>query len=505
MSPIVILRAFAALSACAAAVAQAATFTVTTTADSGSGSLRDAVTGANAAAGADTIAFAIPGNAPHTITLASALPAIGGTLVVDGYTQAGSAMNTRTPDDGGLDAVLAVEITATGASVNGFVLQRDAVLTVQGIAMRGLQNAILGNTGNADASHLSVYGNFIGTTIDGAAAGTNGGCAVRASRTKAIIGGVLPWQRNVLSGSACGVLLGDEGSVQGNLIGTDASGTLAIPNGQQGNWAGIIIGGRRNVRIGGTDPAARNLISGNQPWGIAIWPNFGTGSQAPIENVEVFGNYIGTDWSGTQPLPNGFPSVASAGFGGGIQVQLGGNAVAFPIGGFAAGEANLIVWNRGAGIVAANQTSAHVDNRGNVIHYNRGLNHVNIDVAGDGRTANDANDADTGPNNRQNFPEIVTASLAGDQLTITYRVDTAAANAAYPLRIDFHDSFRGGSGDPIGQDSIALADAQTERTVTFTVPPGARGIPFVATATDANGYGSEFSPAYDVLFADGFD
>jgi hypothetical protein len=54
--------------------AQAATFTVLNTNDSGAGSLRQAITSANAAAGADTIAFDIPGAGVHTITFASTLP-----------------------------------------------------------------------------------------------------------------------------------------------------------------------------------------------------------------------------------------------------------------------------------------------------------------------------------------------------------------------------------------------------------------------------------------------
>ncbi|WP_440223860.1 hypothetical protein ACQQ2N_01285 [Dokdonella sp. MW10] len=501
-----LIRALAALSVCTAtAAAHAATFTVTTAADTGAGSLRAAITSANAAAGTDTIVFAIPGSGPHTITLASTLPFISGVLTIDGYSQLGSVQNTRSPDQGGLDTVLAIEITATTATTNGFMLQANADLTVQGLAMRGLQNAILGNTGNADASRITVHGSYIGTTIDGSAAGANGGCAIRSGFSALRVGGVLPWQRNLLSGSACGVMIGGEATVQGNLIGTDAGGTLAIPNGLSGNWAGIILASRRNVRIGGVDPAARNVISGNQPWGIAIWPNFGTGASVPIENVEVFGNFIGTDWTGTQPLPNGFPSPSAALFGGGVQVQAASIASAFPLGGFGAGEANLIAYNRGGGIIAANQALAHVDNRGNVIHHNRASGRTNVDLAGDGRTANDANDADTGPNNTQNFPEIVSATRTGNQLTITYRVDTAPANATYPLRIDVYDSLLGGSGDLIGQDSYPLASAQADRTVTLTLPTGARGIPFVTTATDANGYSSEFSPAYDVLFEDDFD
>ena len=65
--------------ACGSA-AQAATFVVTTTADSGAGSLRAAIESANATAGPDTIVFQVSG----TITLASALPILAESLVVEG-------------------------------------------------------------------------------------------------------------------------------------------------------------------------------------------------------------------------------------------------------------------------------------------------------------------------------------------------------------------------------------------------------------------------------------
>src|SRR6185503_20586557 len=60
----------------AAVRASAATVTVTSNADSGAGTLRQAILDANGAAGADTIAFAIPGSGVHTIAPASALPSI---------------------------------------------------------------------------------------------------------------------------------------------------------------------------------------------------------------------------------------------------------------------------------------------------------------------------------------------------------------------------------------------------------------------------------------------
>jgi hypothetical protein len=487
--------------------AGAATFVVSGTADDGTGSLRQAIIDANAAGGSNTITFAIGGSGPHAITLASPLPGINGTLVIDGYSQPGSAMNTRTPEQGGLDAQLMIELVGNGGS--GLWLQGSAAsLTVQGLAMHGFDNAILGNGAGADASHLHVYGNFIGTTVDGNAlpGNGNGGSGVRCGFTSAQVGGTQAWQRNLLSGNGgAGVLVGGPAVIEGNLIGTDASGTSAIPNGSVGNWGGIILGSRTDVRIGGTDPASRNVISGNRPLGIAVWASFGA-SGAPT-GFEIKGNYIGTDWSGTRPLPNGFEAPNAAQYGGGIQIQNGASdPTAIPIGGFADGEANLIAYNRGAGIIAAgNGAGEAFDSRANAIHHNRGVGHANIDIGAPGPTPNDVDDADGGANGTQNWPEILAASQSGNELTVTYRVDTAVANASYPLRIDFHADERGGGGEWLTQDSYPQASAQQQRTITLLVPAGVRAIPFVATATDAGGHTSEFSPPFDVIFEDDFD
>jgi len=487
--------------------ASAATFNVSNAADSGTGSLRQAITDADTAGGSNTITFSISGSGPHAITLTSPLPGIGGTLVIDGYSQAGSAMNTRTPDQGGLDTQLMIELVGSGGA--GFWLQGStASLTVQGLAMHGFDNAIMGNGGGPDASQLHVYGNFIGTSLDGSAlpGNGNGGSGVRSGFTSAQVGGTLAWQRNLLSGNGgAGVLVGGPAVIEGNLIGTDASGTTAIPNGGASNWGGVILGNRTNVRIGGSDPASRNVISGNRPLGIAVWASFGA-SGAPT-GFEIKGNYIGTDWSGTQPVPNGFEAPNAAQYGGGIQIQNGAsNPVAIAIGGFADGEANLIAYNRGAGITAAGNSAGEAfDSRANAIHHNRGVGHANIDIGMPGPTPNDVDDADTGANGQQNWPEILAASQVGNQLTVTYRVDTAVANASYPLRVDFHANKRGGGGEWLTQDSYPQASAQQPRTIVLLVPAGVRAIPFVATATDAAGHTSEFSSAFDVIFEDDFD
>jgi hypothetical protein len=483
--------------------AQAATFVVANTSDTGPGSLRQAVLDANAAAGADTIAFAIPGPGPHTIVLAAALPTIAGVLTVDGFTQPGSSPNTLTPDQGGLDAVLAIELRTVNQNI--FTLLPSTNLTVQGLAISRYGYAIFGTTTSQPGAGLQVYGNYFGTTVQGGAlAGAgNSGCAVRAGVVPIQVGGLAPWQRNLMSGSLCAVLVNGPATIQGNLIGTDASGTQAIANGPGGNWGGILVGARQDVRIGGNVPAARNVISGNQPWGVGIWPGFGGGS-GPIDAIEIMGNYIGTDWTGTQPLPNGYPGVASALFGGGIQVQPAPNADAYVIGGFGPGEANRIAFNQGAGIITAGAGPTWFDNRGNRIHGNRAVGRANVDLGMDGPTPNDPGDADAGANNRQNHPEIIAAAQSGTQLTLTYRVDSAPQHAAYPLRIDVYANIQGGSGELLGQDVYHEAVAQAERTVVLTLPAGMRGIPFVAAATDANGYSSELTAAYDLIFEHDF-
>jgi hypothetical protein len=497
-----------ALFLAAASVAQAATFTVMNTADAGAGSLRQAIADANTAGGMNTVNFNIPGTGPFTIALASQLPGITSSLMVNGYSQPGSAMNTNAPDQGGLNTVLMIEIVGGGSY--GFYLpgsQGFTTLTLQGLCLHGFAYPIVGNNGAPGTSQLNVYGNFIGTKLDGSAlpALGNSDSAVRTGLGSSQIGGAQAWQRNLLSGGGgAGILVGGPAIIEGNLIGTDAPGTLAITNGTLTNWPGIYVSSNTaNIRIGCTgagcaSAASRNVISGNHTWGIGLWAG------SPYAGLEIKGNYIGTDWSGTQPLPNGYAATQFTQYGGGIQLQ-GGSTDSTPaiIGGFGAGEANLIAYNYGGGIVAnANQEGASFDNRGNGIYRNRGVGYANIDIGSPGPTPNDPGDADTGTNNQQNTPQLVAASWSGNQLTVTYLVDTAIAKAAYPLRVDFYTNLHGGSGALLAQDSYPASNAQLPKMVTFTL---AQGATFVATATDAIGRTSELSSAFDVIFEDGFE
>lgn len=509
------------------------------TTDTGSpnyaGSLRKAIADAAAAGGAsNTIDFDIAGAGPHTITLAAGLD-LTANLTIDGYSQTGSVQNTNTPDQGGSNAQLMIELVGNGG-VGFFRSSTAAVLTwtFQGLNMHGFSTAISGQNGTTTPkTQINVYGCFIGTKVDGTAFASlgNSDSAIRSGFDSAHVGGALAWQRNVLSGNGGTGLLASPSDasssivVEGNLIGTDASGTVAIPNGTSSNWPGLYIQGTvRNVRVGCTTGAcathaSRNIISGNRPWGIALTPNVGG---TPYLGLEIKGNYIGASWNGSA-LPNGWTDAASAQYGGGIQVNnSSGDSTPAIIGGFGAGEANLIAFNHGPGINALN-TGNHgwFDTRANQLHDNSGPGSTNVAIAefaANEPLANDTDDADAGSNARQNSPEVLTAEpvrQAGQLLLqVTYRVRSAPANSTYPIRVDFHFAVNGGAGLLFAQDSYPSSAGQGYVTsllpITLAVGGGSPWYsfwgPLVAIATDNAGRSSEVSPvSNDWVFGDDFD
>ena len=83
---------------------------------------------------------------------------------------------------------------------------------------------------------------------------------------------------------------------EGNLVGTDVSGTVAIPGFL---FFGVQIYGRLATgnTIGGNAAAARNIISGNSGIGVYL-------AQSGTSGNVVEGNYIGTDLTGGAALGN---------------------------------------------------------------------------------------------------------------------------------------------------------------------------------------------------------
>ncbi len=157
-------------------------------------------------------------------------------------------------------------------------------------------------SGSAEAARrgTSIEGNLIGTNAAGSAALANhlSGVLINSGASGNTIGGTTAAALNVISGNmGDGVNISDSGTtlnvVEGNFIGTDVTGTLDL-----GNNNGVsILSSSSNNTIGGTTTGARNIISGNNQYGISFY-RAGTG------NV-VAGNYIGTDKDGTAALGNG--------------------------------------------------------------------------------------------------------------------------------------------------------------------------------------------------------
>jgi hypothetical protein len=279
-------------------------FTVRTTADSGPGSLRQALLDANAApnlpGGPDLIQFAIPGSGVHTITPLSALPNITDTVILDGSTQPGSAPNTQTVGD---NAVLEIQLNGTlaGSGVSGLTLQGPGGSVVRGLSLTGFSGTgiVVSSTGNV------IEGNFIGLLPNGTTSAGNGGDGIQiVSAASNLVGGSPPPARNLLSGNAgSGVDLlgvGTTGNlVQGNLIGTDRTGTASLGNGR----GALVQGGAANNTIGGTSAGQGNVIAFN-PKGVVVTGSTSTGNG--ILGNSIFANSIlGIDLGDDGITPNG--------------------------------------------------------------------------------------------------------------------------------------------------------------------------------------------------------
>ncbi|MEO8136628.1 MAG: CSLREA domain-containing protein, partial [Betaproteobacteria bacterium] len=169
--------------------------------------------------------------------------------------------------------------------------------TVIGGATPALRNVIAGTAGGGgsmivlDASDgNTIQGNYIGVNAAGTAGlgGANGAIGLVLSSFN-LIGGAAAGAGNVIAGyTAYGISLEGNGNrVQGNFIGTNATGTAGLAAGGYG----IIAGASTGAQIGGGAAGAGNLISGNGKSGIKVM-------FAPL-SLLIQGNKIGTDLAGT--------------------------------------------------------------------------------------------------------------------------------------------------------------------------------------------------------------
>jgi titin len=264
-----------------AGAVRGSTFTVTNMADSGAGSLRWAITNANANSGPDTITFQISGKAPFTINLSSALPSVTDPVTIDATTQTGYSGAPVVELNGASTATGSVGLqlnsgfnTVVGLAINRF--------RAQGIVLNGVSNVI--------------QGNFIGTDTTGTLVRSNGSFGIWVKSVGNQIGGTNAAARNVISGgNNTGIYIYNTSSnvVQGNYIGVSATGTTRLGN----QNSGIMIDGSSGNLIGGANASARNLVSGNGVSGVFL---NGLGASRNV----IQGNYIGTDVTGGLVVSN---------------------------------------------------------------------------------------------------------------------------------------------------------------------------------------------------------
>ena len=335
------------------------TCTVTIAADSGPGSLRQCILDAQSG---DVITFdpsVFPPASPATISLTSPLPdIITSGLTIDGSSTGVILDGSGTPGGtNGLALNAVSNVTIRGLYVLDFPATGIVLYNGASDNTIGGTNATLGGPCSGDCNLISgngdngvdiegsgtvsntIQGNYIGTNVTGTLAISNGlGINIHSNAAYNII------QDNLISGNAgVGIFIGGTGTI-GNLIlsnyiGTDASGTTAV-----GNAAGVNLGSGASLNTIGD-----NLISGNNNLGINII-NIGT------ENNVIQGNLIGTNLSGTTALANGDNGIS---LNVGASNNLIGGLNATP-GGACSGDCNLISGNNGSGIeVEASGTTSN--------------------------------------------------------------------------------------------------------------------------------------------------
>jgi hypothetical protein len=279
------------LVASTASPATAATFAVINTNDDGDGSLRWAMQQANAAPGPDRITFNIPGEGVHKIQPLTQLPDISTPIAIDARTQPGYF---SAPTVAGKPLIELDGSLASPAPMPGLFVVGTSGASVRGLSIGAYQDGIL----VASASACTLAANHIGCDAAGTVVRPNGQGIVAEGVTGMLIGGPDARSRNVVSGNQLrGIAVNATSGLEicGNYVGTNASGTAALGNGD-----GIGVFYSPGAVIGGIGEGRRNLVSGNADKGIEVVHE----TAVPGQGIQILGNWVGTNVYGTGPLPN---------------------------------------------------------------------------------------------------------------------------------------------------------------------------------------------------------
>jgi hypothetical protein len=253
------------------------------------------------------------------------------------------------------------------------------------------------------------------------------------------------------------------------LVGTDAAGKVAVPNGTGlPDSAGIVVLNSGNL-IGGADPKLGNVISGNRGHGVLLQGL----------NNQLINNKIGTGINTSTGLGNALDGVFVTGgqFASATCEVLG----------------NVIFYNRGDGVDAGYNVCTLLANRIS------GNDELGIDRAEDGVTPNDP--AGTMFRRPPSFPEIwrVTMSFVPQRTTISGVIHQRSPG---PITVEL---FYSSSCDPSGNgegasylgSTTVIGSPNATQPAAFTFSTNKIFIAgyYTATATTEQGT-SEFSACF---------
>lgn len=356
--------------------------------------LRGAITLANSSGGTDTISFSI-GSGIQIITPATDLPVVTDAVVIDATTQPGYSgtplIGLNGQDVTGLLANSGLDITAGNS-------------TVRGLAIYDWGRALFLHEGGSNI----IEGNYLGIDPDGNPPPSLSGTGIRIDGSAGnTIGGTSAGSRNVISGNtSSGVWLLNSGStgnvIAGNYIGVDPTGSGALGTAHKG----VRISNADSNLIGGTSPAARNIISANDEDGIYI--SDGNGNR-------IEGNYIGTDKTGTVDLGNADNGIVI------ITVSPSFTASGNSIGGASPGAGNVISGNGRSGVLLTGPYTSDTVIQGNLI----GLSADGASSLGNGRSGIEINGhGDAGDNqiggNTPGARNVISGNSNGIYLILTH-------------------------------------------------------------------------------------
>jgi len=343
----------ASLSETSRSLAQVApSYVVTSSADGGDADLTDglcataggvctfraATQQATARLGADTITFNIrnaDGSCPGLVTLT---PATGfilddkqGPTTIDGYSQCGAAPNSGAVSG---NAVIKIELKGSNTFyVDGLTLL-SAGNVIRGLAIYNWDHQLLID-GRA-ASDNVVQGNFLGTNAANSFSQVRPtqqqhaqGLIIKASGNQ--IGGSAPAARNIISGNGLDGLELNLDDTANNVIHGNYIGLKQNGTVALANKSdGIDINlGAHHNIVGGTAPGERNVISGNTSQGMELSHNPALAAQGN----QIIGNYWGLNASGTAAVPNNDDGIS-------LEDQVDANIV----------RNNIIAGNRDSGL-----------------------------------------------------------------------------------------------------------------------------------------------------------